>query len=74
MDSRPWTEYPIVYEPITRGRLTIWSGVTTLPASEFLCQTNSNRTQGTSILLDFADYGDKLEWTFYGKLGSFHSP
>lgn len=65
VDSQPWLEYPIVFAPIHRGRLTIWSGVSSLPASEFKCYSGKNGTG--SILLDFSNYADKLEWTYYGK-------
>ena len=63
--SNPWTSYPIVYEPINRGRLTIWTGVSTLPTSEFGCYAHQNVTN--DIVMDFANFANKLEWTFYGK-------
>lgn len=63
--SYPGTSYPIIYEPINKGRLTIWTGVSTLPTSEFRCHGALNST--TNIALDFAHFVNKLDWTFYGK-------
>lgn len=65
VDSQPWLEYPIIFAPVTRGKLTIWSGTSTLPGSEFKCWAGKNGTG--AILLDFANFADKLEWTYYGK-------
>lgn len=63
--AESWLEYPIVFEPINRGRLTIWSGTSSLPGSGFKCYASKNGTG--AILLDFANFADKLEWTYFGK-------
>lgn len=66
IESQPWIEYSIIYEPIVRGRLTIWSGVSTLPGGEFQCIPSS--VNGTTLLtLNFAKFANKFEWTFFGK-------
>lgn len=65
----PWTEYPLVYEPIVRGRLTVWAGISTAPTSEFRCMQNST---SSNIRLNFANFADKYEWTYYGEYMSLH--
>lgn len=63
--ASPWSEFPVVYEPITKGHLTIWSGVSSLPSSEFFCM--ANRTLSTKFTIEFANFANRLEWTYFSK-------
>lgn len=63
--THPWAGYPIIYEPIRRGRLTVWTGLSSLPTSEFTCHGKLNATD--TLVMEFDNYANKLEWTFYGK-------
>lgn len=64
IDSQPWAQYPIIYEPIMKGRLTIWSGVSTLPGGDFDCSPINGTS---SAILRFATIAEKFDWTFFGK-------
>lgn len=61
----PWTLYPMIFEPIKRGKITIWTGVTTIPTSEFRCFAPQGANH--SVLIEFTDFANKLEWSFEGE-------
>lgn len=66
----PWTEYPLVYEPIVRGRLTVWAGLSTAPTCKLNCVQNASSFD--HIQLELVNFADRYEWTFYGKFGQLN--
>ena len=66
--ATPWASYSLLFEPITRGKLIVWTGTSSLPASEFKCLTLSRNQTAEQIRLNFGTFINKLEWTLFGKL------
>lgn len=58
--------YSLIFDPIRKGKLVVWNGVSTLPTSEFSCN-QATEVKKDEIIINFASFANKLEWTFFGE-------